>query len=220
MPKLTHFWRTCILPEVLGKWYTRNHFSQPSSLPKADRVCYCRKSTDEDCVVCCNPNCPIITFHLSCLKIESIPKTWYCPHCRTLPQYKRTRKATKNSSSVPHSAMSLDSICICKSRPHDSEKLLQCPNESCDNGNFFHLICLKYKKMPNNSQTTWVCPPCKKKVNSSKLRHGSPLKKCHFKIKWRHSKKLQPNFIRLGQLNPSDMRNALLKYHVTLSRDK
>ena len=60
--------------------------------------------------------------------------------------------------------MSLDSICICKSRPNDSEKLLQCQNESCDNGKFFHLICLNYKKMPNNSQTTWVCPQCKKKV--------------------------------------------------------
>lgn len=84
LPKLTHFCRTCILPEVLGKWYTRNHFSQPSSLLKADNVCYCRKSTDEDCVVCCNPDCPIVSFHLSCLKIENIPKTWYCPHCRTL----------------------------------------------------------------------------------------------------------------------------------------
>ena len=148
LPKLTHFWRTCILPEVLGKWYTRNHFSKPSSLPKADSVCYCRKSTDEDCVVCCNPDCPIISFHLSCLKIESIPKTWYrpCPHCRTLPQYKRSQKATKNSSSVPHPAMSLDSICICKSRPNDSEKLLQCQNESCDNGKFFHIICFTYKE--------------------------------------------------------------------------
>ena len=164
LPKLTHFWRTCILPEVLGKWYTRNHFSQPSSLLKADNVCYCRKSTDEDCVVCCNPDCPIVSFHLSCLKIENIPKTWYCPHCRTLSQYKRSRKATKTSSSVPHPVMSLDSICICKSRPNDSEKLLQCQNESCDNGKFFHLICLNYKKMPNNSQTTWVCPQCKKKV--------------------------------------------------------
>ena len=126
--------------------------------------CYCRKSTDENCVVCCNPDCSIVSFHLSCLKIENIPKTWYCPHCRTLSQYKRSRKATKTSSSVPHPAMSLDSICICKSRPNDSEKLLQCHNESCDNGKFFHLICLNYKKMSNNSQTTWVCLQCKKKV--------------------------------------------------------
>ena len=27
LPKLTKFWRTCILPEVLGKWYTRKHFT-------------------------------------------------------------------------------------------------------------------------------------------------------------------------------------------------
>ena len=46
-----------------------------------ETVCYCRKSTAEKCVDCCNPNCAIVSFHLSCLKIESIPKTWYCPHC-------------------------------------------------------------------------------------------------------------------------------------------
>ena len=118
LPKLTNFWKICILPDVLGKWYTRNQFmanSLPRELPERDCVCYCRKSTDKKCVDCCNPNCPIVSFHLSCLKIESVPKTWYYPHCRILPQYKRSKKATKISSHAPYPVMSLDCICICQS---------------------------------------------------------------------------------------------------------
>ena len=174
LPKLTKFWRTCILPEVLGKWYTRKHFmtaNETDKQPERGSTCYCRANTqDEKTVVCCNPACPIVSFHLSCLKIESVPKTWYCPTCRTLPQFKRSRKAasqilnSKQNSGVSHPAMSLDCICICHSKPVKSEKLLQCHNATCKNGGFFHLNCLNYKRMPNNSQTTWVCPACRKKV--------------------------------------------------------
>ncbi|XP_068743620.1 uncharacterized protein [Montipora capricornis] len=88
LPKLTKFWRTCILPEVLGKWYTRKHFMaqvQTDKQPEPGGICYCRKNTTEKGVLCCNSKCPIVSFHLSCLKIDSIPKTWYCPHCRNLP---------------------------------------------------------------------------------------------------------------------------------------
>lgn len=34
---------------------------------------------------------------------------------------------------------------------------------------FFHLDCLKYKRMPNNSQTTWICPSRRKKVAVTRL---------------------------------------------------
>ena len=60
--------------------------------------------------------------------------------------------------------MSYDFICVCKSKPSESEKLLHCHNKSCENGRYFHLNCLNYKRMPNNSQTTWICPSCRKKV--------------------------------------------------------
>ena len=33
LPKLTNFWRSCILPKVLAKWYTRNQF-MANNLPK------------------------------------------------------------------------------------------------------------------------------------------------------------------------------------------
>ena len=70
----------------------------------------------------------------------------------------------KKDSNVPNPAMRYDFICVCKSKPSESEKLLHCHNESCENGRYFHLNCLKYKRMPNNSQTTWICPSCRKKV--------------------------------------------------------
>ena len=172
LPKLAKFWRTCILPEVLGKWYSRKHFMphvQSDKQPETGSICYCRKKTDEQSVLCCNPKCPIVSFHLSCLKIESIPKTWHCPHCRNLTELKKSRKAKseepkkKKGPSAPNPAMSFDFICMCKSKPNESEKLLQCQSESCENGRFFHLQCLNYKRMPNNSQTTWTCPSCRKK---------------------------------------------------------
>ncbi|CAH3156978.1 unnamed protein product, partial [Pocillopora meandrina] len=80
LPKLTRFWRTCILPEVLGRWYTRKHDFGDVKPMEAHSVCFCRTVTAEDTVSCCNANCPILKFHLSCLSICSIPKTWYCPN--------------------------------------------------------------------------------------------------------------------------------------------
>ena len=35
------------------------------------------------------------------------------------------------------------------------------PHPFCENGKFFHLSCLGYKRKPNNSKTTWQCDKCK-----------------------------------------------------------
>ena len=59
-------------------------------------------------------------------------------------------------------ALSLDSVCICQAVPQQSDKLLECHSKDCQSGKFFHLTCLGYKKMPNNSKTTWKCTNCKK----------------------------------------------------------
>ena len=45
-------------------------------VPLVDAVCYCRQETDEDTVKCCNPSCAIQQFHLSCLGINTVPRTW------------------------------------------------------------------------------------------------------------------------------------------------
>lgn len=100
LPKLTKMWRTCILPEVLGRWYTRKHdiaAPLPISTP-GQSICYCRKPADEMTVRCENPKCPFIEFHYSCLEISGpLPKTWYCPSCRLLPQCKKLKKGPKKT---------------------------------------------------------------------------------------------------------------------------
>ena len=94
-------------------------------------------------------------FHLSCLTVSTpLPKGWYCPYCCRLPQFKRLRKVKKTSSEIMGQALSLDSVCIRQAVPQQSDKLLECHSKDCQSGKFFHLTCLGYKKMPNNSKTT------------------------------------------------------------------
>lgn len=56
--------------------------------------CYCQRPEEGDMVGCDNPNCSHQWFHLSCLKLNSLPqcKYWYCPDCRKLPKFKRKKK--------------------------------------------------------------------------------------------------------------------------------
>ena len=117
--------------------------------------------------MCSNKDCPYQSFHPSCLSLTSIamPKTWYCPHCCRLPQFKRrgnTRKSPRPTVVADHAVMKHDSICICKAKPTPTDKLVECHGESCTNGKYFHLSCLGLKRYPNNHRTTWKCPPCKK----------------------------------------------------------
>ena len=157
VPKLTNFWRTCVLPEVLGRWYTRRH--DVKHPPEANSICYCRTVTTENTVCCSNPDCVIGQFHYTCLGIVSTPKLWYYPNCRTQPQFKKASKQPKNEA--PSDALALDLVCFCQQPPKKTDKLIKCHNSSCQNGKFFHLPCLGLKRMPNNSKTTWVCPVCK-----------------------------------------------------------
>ena len=56
------------------------------------KVCVCQMDYDpefDDVIGCDNENCPYIWLHYSCIKLESAPDgDWYCPSCRTLPQFK------------------------------------------------------------------------------------------------------------------------------------
>ena len=90
--KVTNFWKTCVLPEVLGMWYTRKHSTPKVDHPSNNDVWFCRTATGEDTVICCNPECLIGNFHLSCLQIVSLLKTWYGPNCRTLPKFRQKGK--------------------------------------------------------------------------------------------------------------------------------
>ena len=167
VPKLTDFWKKCILPEIIARWYTRKcHI--PEILPDDGSICYCRKNDKEKTVICSNKDCPYLAFHQSCLAITGpLPKNWYCPHCRKLPQFKkgkgqRVEKQVKGTvNEVVQRAITLDKVCTCQARPQPSDRLLECHSVNCQNGQYFHPKCLGYKRMPSNGKTTWVCHGCK-----------------------------------------------------------
>ena len=135
--KLSLFWRICILPEVLGRrWYTRKmDLKKELGTYSSDGDCYCRRTSEEPQVTCSNPDCPISKFHLACLCIESVPKTWLCPHCRKLPSFIRSKKAAKKSEKAikgctfVDEALSKETICICEKKACAGEKILKCHNE-------------------------------------------------------------------------------------------
>ena len=110
-----HFFRTAVLPELVGKFYTRLPGSglplqpaPPSSASNEDRTCtsgsaeehwcYCDQVEFGEMVCCDNENCDIKWFHFECLNLKSKPKSkcWYCPDYRKLPEFSRKRsKITK-----------------------------------------------------------------------------------------------------------------------------
>ena len=109
--KVKHFFDTAILPELVGKIYSRSsdlvnasssHPAIPSSSCKPalsstndseKKYCYCQGPEEGEMVKCDNPGCVREWFHLSCLKLTSLPKSkhWYCPDCRKLTEFRRKR---------------------------------------------------------------------------------------------------------------------------------
>ena len=169
--KIEMFWKICILPEVLGRWYTRR-CDVPIKVASETGICFCRGQKSDPVVSCANTECPYGFFHTACLVLDeaSLLKTWYCPHCCRLPQFKRGRstKRKQQLSEVNQAAMLLDTICICNGKADLTAKLLECHGGNCDNGRYFHLNCLGLKRMPNNAKTTWKCLLCRKDVTSVK----------------------------------------------------
>ena len=123
VPKAEAFFKTCLLPELLGGWYIRplmppNSETQQSTgaiqddtqgtsssqsggavQPSSQTFCYCNGPEIGEMIACDNNDCSIEWFHLKCLKIssDSIPKgKWYCPDCRTLPKFSRSRGKGKS----------------------------------------------------------------------------------------------------------------------------
>ena len=98
LDRATQFYINGVLPEVLGKWYSRlpdytSHQDtdkttahQPSlsttlELQDEDAWCYCREGEGE-MIACDSGHCLIGWFHTACLKITKIPDgNWVCPDC-------------------------------------------------------------------------------------------------------------------------------------------
>ena len=188
LPKLEEFWRICILPEILGRWFTRRCDMNTSVLDD-NGICFCRGPNSGPKVSCSNLECPYGKFHIACLSLNEVPtlKSWYCPHCCRLPQFKQKRKSTKGKqpAALNQTAMLYSSICICNTKATSTDRLLECHGTACENGTFFHLSCLGLKRMPNNSKTTWQCQVCRTKAkpnskfvklttSTSSATHASP----------------------------------------------
>jgi hypothetical protein len=88
-----------VLPELLGKWYSREPMSSATDVENADPEvdsqqqnvwCYCRKEESGEMICCEDSRCTIVWFHTDCLHISKIPKgKWFCPDC--------TKKRKKDS---------------------------------------------------------------------------------------------------------------------------
>lgn len=57
LPKLEIFWTICILPAILGQWYTRR-CTVPVKLPDKDAIYFCQMKKDEESILCSNEECP------------------------------------------------------------------------------------------------------------------------------------------------------------------
>jgi len=102
------FFRKAILPELIGKFYSRpvtssalqevcmlqtTSIENSSSSSKDLGFCYCGGPEDiDDMIGCDNENCKLQWYHLGCLKIKCVPKgKWFCPECRKLSKNKLTK---------------------------------------------------------------------------------------------------------------------------------
>lgn len=76
--KALDFHQKVIVPELLGRFYTRSLNHKIEVL-----WCLCQKpDTGEPMLQCENDECSIQWFHLSCIKLNDVPESfWMCPNC-------------------------------------------------------------------------------------------------------------------------------------------
>ena len=84
MKKATSFFTNGMLPEILGKWYTKTHeYSSAESLQASgclqqntlqDIWCFCRSDESGEMIACKNEQCQIIWFHTRASGfVQSVP---------------------------------------------------------------------------------------------------------------------------------------------------
>ena len=101
------FW-LAIIPELLGKWFTRDHIKLPTvdhdendddvgqTEEDDGRWCFCKTPKGGSMIGCEDPSCVTKWFHLSCLRMEKCPKNkWFCPNCYALRSIKKSKSTKK-----------------------------------------------------------------------------------------------------------------------------
>lgn len=88
LEKTEKFFLYGILPEILGKWYSKLPEYQPQPSDDTSNTdtnlvwCFCQSGESGQMIACDNEKCKIIWFHTACLRIEKIPRgKWFCPEC-------------------------------------------------------------------------------------------------------------------------------------------
>ena len=76
-------------------------------------------------------------------------KSMYCPNCQKLPELKKEEVKNMEQNDVVLRAQVKESICVCLAKPYNGDKLIECHSDSCNDGTFFHMSCLNYKRKQN-----------------------------------------------------------------------
>ncbi len=99
--KSDHVFVSAILPELVGRFYSRLPNVEPKqtdpvenkSIERKEVWCYCRQGEAGNMIGCDNIDCQIEWFHNSCVGVACPPRgKWFCPDCRKLPQFKPKRR--------------------------------------------------------------------------------------------------------------------------------
>ena len=85
---------------------------------------------------------------------------------------KKSKSASDDKNKVLAVAIKFENICVCKKMADSNDKLIQCHNQQYPNYTYFHLLCMGYKRYPDNARTNWICPGCK--VQGNKLTTSTP----------------------------------------------
>jgi hypothetical protein len=97
--KALHIFQVAILPELVGKFFTRTTDHTVSTEDSSSQAvfCYCQDIEYGQMVACENSQCRFEWFHFGCVGLKTEPKgVWYCPDCRKLDRFKRKRRKVTN----------------------------------------------------------------------------------------------------------------------------
>jgi len=91
LEKASAFFSVCILPELIGKFYSRPSLAVAEALTDH---CYCQQTMEKALIQCCNNSCAIKIFHKECLRVPAsvTTKNWLCPECQKKIHEKKKRK--------------------------------------------------------------------------------------------------------------------------------
>ena len=90
LPTAKKFFNCCILPELIGKWYTRPRPTTENNDPHMQEDeeddgswCHFKQTKGGDMVGCDNRSCSTKWFHLECVGLSTVPRgKWYCTTCK------------------------------------------------------------------------------------------------------------------------------------------